>query len=143
MPLREIEATAERLVIEMPSAFEYLEQLLERMEAFLVEALSNEDLIYNIELLISEAATNAIEHGNRDDASLLVKVTVEVAQDTVRVAVTDEGKGFVREDVEDPTSEENLLRSGGRGLFLIESLADEVFYEDEGRTIRMAFHRAG
>ena len=49
--------------------------------------------------------------------------------------VEDEGEGFEREEIADPLASENLLEDGGRGIFLIERMADEVIYENGGRRV--------
>ena len=51
------------------------------------------------------------------------------------LVVSDEGEGFDRQQVRDPLAAENRARAGGRGLFLMERLMDEVRYEDGGSTI--------
>lgn len=89
-------------------------------------------------LVLDEAVTNAMEHGNRWDPAKDVHIVASVGSDGFRFAITDDGEGFTRERVESPLEERNLTRAGGRGLFLMESLMDEVYYEDEGRTIVLA-----
>jgi serine/threonine-protein kinase RsbW len=55
------------------------------------------------------------------------------------VSVQDEGAGFSRTTVRDPLTEDNLFKEGGRGIFLIEEMADEVHYEMDGRKVNMVF----
>jgi serine/threonine-protein kinase RsbW len=59
--------------------------------------------------------------------------------DTIVMAVEDEGNGFDRGGVPDPLSAENLLRDSGRGLFIIEQLADDVSYLNDGRKLVLRF----
>lgn len=94
-------------------------------------------------LVLDEAVTNAMEHGNRWDPAKDVHIVASVGSEGFRFAITDGGEGFTRDRVESPLEERNLTRTGGRGLFLMESLMDEVFYEDEGRTIVLAKSLAG
>ena len=49
----------------------------------------------------------------------------------------DEGSGFDPEKVPDPTVEENMLKYGGRGVYLIKRLMDEVEYNDRGNRVKM------
>ena len=86
-------------------------------------------------LVVDEALTNAMKHGNGWDAARPVRVTAELSPETVEIVVTDEGEGFVRGDVHDPLRADRRGRAGGRGIFLMESLMDEVRYEDGGRTV--------
>ena len=104
------------------------------MQAFL-NAHVDEDLGFRVALVTSEAVTNAIEHGNRMDASRSVHLRIEVSDGGVRVSVTDEGGGFDPEAVPDPLRASALLAEGGRGLFLMRELADELAYEDDGRRV--------
>ncbi len=95
----------------------------------------------NIQLVLSEAATNAIIHGNQHNPGK--SVSIEVYADDIQVAlvVSDEGQGFDPSSLPDPLSEENLLKQGGRGIFLIEQFADNVEYRDNGSTVVLTFNR--
>ena len=65
----------------------------------------------------------------------------EFAADRVAVTVTDEGSGFDPAIVPDPTRPENRWRSHGRGLFLLQSLMDEVEYNDVGNAVTLVLRR--
>ena len=123
------------------SELEHLEPIVDETEAFLVPLVPDEELSYKIVLLVSEAVTNAIEHGNEMDASKKVFVDIEIGKKQVQITVEDEGKGFQREAVQDPTDEANILMDGGRGIFFIEELADKVLYELNGRRVNIFFNR--
>lgn len=123
------------------STFENLEEVVERAESFFSGVSSDDDFVYKAVLLTSEAVTNAIEHGNGLDASKSVHIEFISNEESDQLWVEDEGEGFSADDVKDPLREENLLADGGRGIFLIEQLADEVRYEKGGRRIGMFFHR--
>lgn len=117
-----------------------IEQVVDATEAFLKPHVSDEDLAYRIVLLATEAVTNAIEHGNRFDAGKRVFFQIHVAAHRIELAVEDEGFGFDPETTADPLAEENLLREGGRGILFMESMADEVRFENGGRRVRLIFH---
>lgn len=117
-----------------------LDRVVEETQAFVSSHIKDDDLIYRIVLLTSEAVTNAIEHGNQLDPSKSVVLDVAVNAAHIQVCVEDEGQGFDRNAISDPLQEQNLLRNSGRGLFLIDSLADEHSYENQGRRIRMIFN---
>lgn len=112
-----------------------LDRFIDRVEAFLSRQIKDEEFVYQVVLLTSEAVTNGMEHGNLYDVDKKVFVSLRVNADDVVLRVSDEGAGFDRENVEDPLEDNALLADGGRGLFLIETMADEVKYEDDGRTI--------
>jgi len=126
---------------ELASDPDLLESLVEETNAYLAAQLDDEDLIYRITLLISEAATNAMEHGNRFDVTKQVTIDLAVGADAVTATICDQGGGFVPEAVDDPLREENLLREGGRGLFLMQRLADEVAFDSEGRCVHLLVRR--
>lgn len=119
----------------LPSTYEALEDIVNETSAFVEEHL-DEETGYNVMLLVSEAVTNAIEHGNQMEACKQVHVDVRVLTDRIEVSVEDEGVGFNRDQVDHPLDDENLLEDSGRGLFLLETLAREVHYEEHGRRIR-------
>ena len=132
---------AGHLRLVLPSAFDSLERVLKETEPFVEAHIEDQELAYRIVLLTTEAVTNAIEHGNALDPAKQVVVVLEARPDCFEVAVEDEGGGFNPASVEDPLAEENLMREGGRGIYLIESMADEVHYERDGRCMRIVFHR--
>ena len=131
----------EQLRLVLPSDYESLDRIVDESDAFMAAHSDDDDFNHRVVLLTSEAVTNAIEHGNRLDPDKTIEVELEVFPERVDVSVLDQGSGFDREGVADPLDEGNLLNEGGRGLFLIESLADEVRFELDGRRIRMTLRR--
>jgi serine/threonine-protein kinase RsbW len=131
----------DRLQVVMASEHLQLERVVDLAEEFVSAHETDEDFIYRVVLLTSEAFTNAIEHGNHLDPDKKVKVEFSAEPDRIEVWIEDQGMGFVRDAVADPLHSDNLLGDSGRGLYLIEMMADEVRYENEGRRIGMIFHR--
>lgn len=121
----------------LPSTFETIERIVDESETFFRRYFTDEEHLYKLQLLASEAVTNGIEHGNAHDESKTVTVIFGVAGDDASISVEDEGTGFDREAVSDPMAESNLLEDGGRGLFLMESMADEVRYDNGGRRVTL------
>lgn len=117
---------------------------LERVEGLLndlQQALGFDDDFYaRLMLTVSEAATNAVVHGNDLDITKKAVILAEVANSVLTVTTTDEGDGFDPEDVPNPLDEENLLIPSGRGVFLMQEYADEVEYQDEGRKLILKFN---
>ena len=91
----------------------------------------------NFRVGLAEALANAMLYGNGSDPAKRVRVEVTVSQLRVSARVTDQGDGFDPSAVEDPTTPENLLRPGGRGLFLMRQLLDEVRYNDRGNSVTL------
>jgi serine/threonine-protein kinase RsbW len=87
----------------------------------------DEDSLHWVSVAIRESVINAIKHGNRYDASK--HVFVEFATDPGReisVRIRDQGEGFDPEEVADPLSPENMLKSSGRGIFLMRAFMDHL-----------------
>lgn len=120
---------------EIPSSFKELEAIVDAAEVFFGSCFEDDEKVYACVLLTSEAVTNAIEHGNAFDESKKVIIEFKKTDSGAELWVEDEGGGFVRSAVADPLSEEHLFDDGGRGLFLIEKMADKVVYEKGGRRV--------
>jgi serine/threonine-protein kinase RsbW len=130
--------------LEIGSAFDMLD---------FVEVVSNhicrlsgfdDDTLHWISIAVRESVANAIKHGNKSDLSkrVVVEFSPVPAQDPSElvIRVQDEGEGFEPEDVADPLAPENLLKSSGRGIFLIRSFMDDVVHTrvpEGGMEIRM------
>lgn len=120
--------------------FSSVELVVEETQAFLADRLEDDELAYRVVLLATEAVTNAIEHGNDLDASKKVFLRLDVSPDRVELVVEDEGAGFDPSTTDDPTDTANLFREGGRGLLIMEEMADDVQFEKDGRQVRLIFH---
>lgn len=79
----------------------------------------------NLQIACSEALINAIVHGNKEDENKSVYTGIEINEVKLIVRIKDEGEGFKIEELPDPTSNENLLKESGRGIFIIQSLVDD------------------
>jgi serine/threonine-protein kinase RsbW len=100
----------------------------------------NSQSTFAIKLALEEALTNAIRHGNQLDPKKKVHVRATVTPQKAEIIIEDEGVGFRRAHVPDPTLEENLERCSGRGILLIESYMNEVKWSRGGRRLRMIKH---
>jgi|TARA_B100001059_G_C17804057_1_gene568001 serine/threonine-protein kinase RsbW len=101
----------------------------------------NEDAYGNVLIAVTEAVNNAIQHGNKENESLSIDVSVKDNQEKVCFSVKDEGQGFDFDNLPDPTSPENLLKENGRGIFLMRNLADKVEFTGEGREVSLFFSK--
>ncbi len=102
----------------------------ERMGEF---ADLEEDEALNLALAVREAVINAVLHGNRNDPDRKVRVDIRCSERTVRATVRDEGSGFSPEETPDPTAEENLMRSSGRGILMMRAFVDDVRFRRTSR----------
>ena len=85
-----------------------------------------EDDLHKIAMSVRETMVNAVVHGNRYNAHKKVYVTVSNGPGRLEIKIVDQGEGFELEAVPDPLSENNLLRTSGRGIFLMKACMDEV-----------------
>jgi serine/threonine-protein kinase RsbW len=100
----------------------------------------DDDIYGNIMVAVTESVNNAIRHGNKFDKDKNVHLRLSVEPSTLHFEIEDEGNGFDYKNLPDPTAPENLENPGGRGIFLIQALADEVEFLDEGRRVKLVFH---
>lgn len=100
-----------------------------------------EEVFGNILVSITEAVTNAILHGNNGDESKTVEIRMErQGNNRLGFFIKDEGCGFNYKTIPDPTRPENLLKIGGRGVFLMRELSDELVFHDNGRLVEIDFN---
>ena len=97
----------------------------------------DEDHAFAIKLALEEALTNAIKHGNRLDKSKTVTVRYAISSRQAEIVVTDQGSGFSPDQVPDPTTDENIQRSSGRGILLMRASMARIDYTRAGNEVRM------
>ncbi len=96
-----------------------------------------QDVRINIPLACDEAITNAIMHGNAQAADKKVSVQIYISHSRFRMRVRDQGEGFDVVKVSDPTKGEGLMRSHGRGVYLMNQIMDSVEYKEGGRVLEI------
>ncbi len=84
---------------------------------------------HKISMAVRESVINAIQHGNRLDKEKKVQLSFVVEPRQVMITVVDQGNGFDVNSIPDPRLEDNLLKSAGRGIFLIRTFMDEFHVE--------------
>jgi len=97
----------------------------------------DEDRLTDLAVALAEALSNAAVHGHRLDPKRRVAIVLLVSAGCVVVEVSDSGVGFDARGVHDPTLPERQLATGGRGIFLMRRLVDEVSYNASGNTVRL------
>ncbi|WP_414052185.1 anti-sigma B factor RsbW [Macrococcus animalis] len=145
-----MEKTYDYVEMRFPAAAEYVGLVRLTLSGILNRAGASYDDIEDTKIAVSEAVTNAVKHAYKGDVKGGVLVGYVIFEDKVEVIVSDSGTSF---DYERAKSElgpyqenENVdfIREGGLGLFLIESLMDEVnVKKDSGVTISMTKYIAG
>ncbi len=86
----------------------------------------DDDDVMKIAMAVREAAVNAVLHGNAYDPGKKVKLDFEQTGGDLVITIRDQGKGIDLKAIPDPLAPENLLKTSGRGIFLIRSFMDEV-----------------
>jgi serine/threonine-protein kinase RsbW len=118
--------------------------------AELVESVTNNlttlagcdpDSAYFIEMAVREIVVNAIRHGNQLELEKKVHVQFRYNSETFEVEIHDEGNGFDFNHLPDPCDPENLLKSSGRGIFLVRSFMDNFslsYIPNQGTEVRFS-----
>ena len=126
--------------IKIPSLMENIRMI----ESFIDNAKDrfnlDDDIYGNIMIAVTEAVNNAIKHGNLNDKKKNVSLTLRIDESTIKFRVTDQGVGFDFNNLPDPTSPENIDKPGGRGIFLMKHLADDVSFEHGGTVVNLEFY---
>ena len=93
---------------------------------------------FEIEQALREALNNAIEHGIEYDSSRKIQCCVACDHERgMLIVVRDPGPGFDPASIPSPVSGQNIYSEGGRGIYLINQLMDEVRFEKGGTEIHM------
>jgi serine/threonine-protein kinase RsbW len=93
---------------------------------------------FQIEMALREALANAVLHGCNADPTKRIECSVTCdEQRGILIVVRDPGNGFDPAKVPCPTDEQHIFSDHGRGIYLINTLMDEVSYERNGAEIHM------
>ena len=102
----------------------------------IVETLNLKKQYFEIKLVISEAVNNAFVHGNKSDKNKPIYVKWELEEKKFILTVKDCGPGIKDLKICNEINENNILDESGRGLFIINSLADEVKFIDNSIIVK-------
>lgn len=130
-------------VFRYPSILEAESAAFSDVKDMLLKAGLDGKKLFNIMLAVSEAFTNALEHGNKFIARKEIEVSISINNDQIIADITDEGEGFAARPAADFASD--IMAEGGRGVDLMKSVADEIRYEKAGKSggtrVSMRFKR--
>ena len=127
--------------LKLPGDVQAISPIVGKVMAIVTEMGCAAGREFEIELALREALANAIEHGSGHDASKEIQCCV--ACDHARgmlIVVRDPGPGFDPASIPSPVLGQNLFSTGGRGIYLINQLMDEVHYDKGGTEIHMRTH---
>lgn len=116
--------------LEFTSAFEMLD-FVQVVNDHLSRSVGlDDDASHWVSVATRECVINAIKHGNQNDSSKRVFVEFETGERDgaaeLTIRVRDQGVGFDPEELKNPLDPENLLKSNGRGIFLIRNFMDDL-----------------
>jgi serine/threonine-protein kinase RsbW len=118
--------TEQRVSYTLDSTLETVNSAEETASKIATEAGFDEEEVMKIGMAVREAAVNAVLHGNAYDPGKKVIVNFERNTHALVITIRDQGKGLDPSKIPDPLAPENLLKTSGRGIFLIRSFMDEV-----------------
>ena len=136
--------TVETTELSLPSRIETVATAAAAVAQFIGRYGISDDDAFGIDMAVREAVTNAVLHGNRQDENKTVDIVLKSSPDAVEISVHDQGPGFNPEDVPDPTANENIMKTSGRGIFFMRTFMDEVDWlirPEGGTTVRMLKRR--
>jgi serine/threonine-protein kinase RsbW len=138
--------TVRTIELEIPNDVGEIERVVEliRHECKAMKFAERQYML-NVPVALTEALSNAILRGNREDPAKRVRVVARVSRAALIVEVIDEGRGFDLDACTvDPTTPDHLHNEDGRGLFLMRKLMDSVerFAGRPGNVVRLTLRRA-
>jgi serine/threonine-protein kinase RsbW len=141
-PLTRCEFDSEKLLVKvdvtLPGDVKAISPFIERIMDIVKEMGCAAGREFEIELVLTEALTNAIKHGSAHDPSKRIQCCVACDHDRgMLIIVRDPGPGFDPASIPSPVIGENVFSTGGRGIYLINQLMDEVRFEKGGTEIHM------
>ena len=141
-PAPDAEGAATLVTLRLPSDIACVEEAVELVVRHcLAGHETTRKTRFRLQVVLSEALSNAIVRGNREDRRKWVDVRAELGADVIRLEVTDEGPGFDPHAVPEPIRPEQIDEANGRGLYLIRKLVDAVEFNERGNSICMILRR--
>jgi len=101
----------------------------------------DETLFANIHTAVSEAITNAAEHGNKWEEKKSVYLCATRDGQSFTFTIEDEGDGFNYRKIENPTDQDKRSKPGGRGIFIMNYLSDHIQFSESGKCVKLFFHK--
>jgi len=137
--------TKQRVSYTLDSTLETVDNAEQTATRIAAEAGFEEDEVMRISMAVREAAINAVLHGNAYDPGKKVRLDFESTALDLVITISDQGKGLDMSKIPDPLAPENLLKTSGRGIFLIRSFMDEVHIHPSrtGTEIKLIKHVHG
>jgi serine/threonine-protein kinase RsbW len=141
-PLTSCEFNSDKLLVKLdvtlPGEIKVISPFIDRVMAIIREMGCAAGREFEIELALNEALSNAIKHGSAHDPSKQIQCCVACDHERgMLIIVRDPGPGFDPASIPNPVVGQNIFATGGRGIYLINELMDEVRFEKGGTEIHM------
>lgn len=123
----------------LPNEPERISEVRHFVSSFLSDVRAPVEISAEILIAVGEAAGNASRHGRRPQGRSEMRVRCALERGSVLVTIADDGPGFAVPETP-PEAPPDPLASGGRGLYLMEALMDEVDIDSsaEGTLVLLA-----
>lgn len=102
----------------------------------------DEEIIFELRVVLNELIINAIVHGNKADSNKKIKITSGLIKEkSAFVAIADDGEGY---DYNYVIKKSNELRNficnddvseSGRGIMIVRSLCEQVKFNKKGNVV--------
>ena len=118
----------QNIEISLPSQVGYERIAMASAESYAKMLGLAPERIEDLKTIVAEASINAMQHGNKERPDARVTVSMTLKDNTIQVAVMDQGEGF-KGFLPDPNIERIVNEEDpavGFGTFLIRQLADQV-----------------
>ena len=135
-----VNVTLESTELKFPSRIEAVGEAAAAVSEFMSRLGIGEDVAFGVDMAFREAVTNAVIHGNKLDEAKVVAIKLRNTPEAFEITVHDQGTGFDPSEVPDPTKDENILKTSGRGIFFMRNFMDEVDWSADpggGTNVRM------
>ncbi len=121
-----ISMTANRVSYTLDSTLASVDKAEETARQIASNTGFTNDAVDGIAMSVREAAVNAVLHGNAYDPAKKVRLEFDTRNGDLVIIVRDEGAGLDESQIPNPLAPENLLKTSGRGIFLMRTFMDEV-----------------
>ena len=134
----DIEPITQKLVLESKlKSVDAMDSLINQVRQ---EYILSEETCNDIWVVLNEAVSNAIKHGNKFDKNKKVRLSAEIKEERfLCFNVKDEGIGFNPDAVPDPTTPERIYEPNGRGIYLMRKLSHRVSFSNNGTEVDLCF----
>ena len=136
--------TEEKTELKLPSRIEAIADAAAAAAEVAGRLGLSDEAAFGVDMAVREAVTNAVLHGNKQDETKTVEITFSASNAALVITVRDQGQGFDLASVPDPTAEQNLLKTSGRGILFMRTFMDDVQWErhpEGGMLVRMTKKR--